>query len=164
MLLHWVRLQLVAVGQLICCAVLIDDTTKTGINALRSSLLLLMCAKGIAGNRGFILYVLSDDITHLRALKPRCQLAYNPEKKHPVKSKMMSEQIKWQHASLEILCLTYEEEREAEYRKDPVIQLKQVMAEDEQPLGPFCHFDVSLLNLKALLRGVETPKLGQMKA
>ena len=56
--------------------------------------------------------------------------------------------------------MTCEEEREEEYRNDPVIQLKQVMAEDEEPLGPFCPslcfsvFDVSLLNLNAFLRGV----------
>lgn len=68
-------------------------------------------------------YVLSDDITHLRALKHTLP-AHDPQETHLVKFQMMSEQIKWQHASLGVpyfrLCMTKREgkEREKEVEKE----------------------------------------------
>ena len=65
-------------------------------------------------------YVLSDDITHLGALKHALP-AHNPQKTHPVKSQMMSEQIKRQHASFRVpyfgLCMT---KREGEGKRKEV--------------------------------------------
>lgn len=91
--------------------------------------LLLMCVFVCRGDWSFHglqetkqrerFYVLSDDITHLGALK-HVLPAHNPQETHPVKSQMMSEQIKWQHASFGVpyfgLCMTKREREGREKR------------------------------------------------